>query len=94
MQFSDFAQTTQQGRLTVANTNIAQAERVLGAIDISKARHEVLITVPGKKRRRRLTILNHLDDFNRLATALSDYGCPGCLIAANVSGVQQIASIG
>ncbi len=29
---------------------------VLVAIDISKYRHEVLIGVPGKKRRRRMTI--------------------------------------
>ena len=29
---------------------------LLVAIDISKHRHEVLICVPGKKRRRRLTI--------------------------------------
>jgi len=31
---------------------------LLVAIDISKHRHEVLICVPGKKRRRRLTITN------------------------------------
>ncbi|WP_301270786.1 MULTISPECIES: hypothetical protein [unclassified Roseobacter] len=31
---------------------------LLVAIDISKYRHEVLIGVPGKKRRRRLTITN------------------------------------
>ena len=38
---------------------------LLVAIDISKHRHEVLICVPGKKRRRRLTITNTLDDFRR-----------------------------
>lgn len=46
------------------------------AIDIAKARDEVLIAVPGKKRRRRLTVLNELADFNRLIAALRDYGCP------------------
>jgi hypothetical protein len=38
------------------------------AIDIAKARHEVLIAIPGKKRRRRVIILNKLDDFKRLIT--------------------------
>jgi transposase len=46
------------------------------AIDISKARHEVLIAVPDKRRRRRLTVLNQLDDFNRLITSLANYGHP------------------
>ena len=54
----------------------AQTVPVLVAIDIAKARHEVLIAVPGKKRRRRLTVLNELADFNRLIAALRDYGCP------------------
>jgi transposase len=49
---------------------------LLVAIDISKHRHEVLIGVPGKKRRRRLTITNTLDDFQRLASILADYGLP------------------
>ncbi len=60
----------------MTDTNIAQSEPVLVAIDISKARHEVLIAIPGKKRRRRLTVLNQMDDFNRLIATLSDYGCP------------------
>jgi hypothetical protein len=33
----------------MTDTNITQSEPVLVAIDISKARHEVLIAVPGKK---------------------------------------------
>ena len=37
----------------------AQTEPVLVAIDISKARHEVLIASPDKKRRRRLRKLKH-----------------------------------
>ena len=52
------------------DASITQSEPVLVAIDIAKARHEVLIAVPGKKRRRRLTVLNQLDDFDRLITAL------------------------
>ena len=41
------------------------ASTLLVAIDISKHRHEVLIGIQGKKRRRRLTITNTLDDFHR-----------------------------
>ena len=55
---------------------IAQNTPVLVAIDIAKARHEVLIAVPGKKRRHRLTVLNELADFTSLITALKDYGHP------------------
>ena len=58
------------------DTTIAQAEPVLVAIDIAKARHEVLIAVPGRKRRRRLTVLNQLEDFTRLIATLSDYNRP------------------
>lgn len=39
----------------MTDTNITQTKPVLVTIDISKARYEVLIAVPGKKRRRRLT---------------------------------------
>jgi hypothetical protein len=74
--YSGFAQTTLQRRLTMSDTNIAKSEPVLVAIDISKARHEVLIVIPGKNRRWRLTVLNQMDDFNRLIATLSDYGCP------------------
>ena len=55
---------------------VAQDAPVLVAIDIAKARHEVLIAIPDKKRRRRLTVLNELADFNRLVTALKEYGRP------------------
>ena len=57
----------------MTSNSLAQTNPVLVAIDISKARHEVLSAVPGKKRRRRITILNQLDGFNRLITTLSDY---------------------
>jgi len=49
---------------------------LLVAIDISKYRHEVLIGIPGKKRRRRLTITNTLADFERLTLLLVDYDLP------------------
>jgi transposase len=55
---------------------IAQDAPVLVAIDIAKARHEVLIAIPGKKRRRRLTVLNQMEDFQRLITSLARYGRP------------------
>jgi hypothetical protein len=48
----------------------------LVAIDIAKARHEVLIAIPGKKRRRRVTNLNQLDDFKRLIAKWVSYGLP------------------
>jgi hypothetical protein len=49
---------------------------VLVAIDISKHRHEVLIGIPGKTRRRRLTVMNTLEDFHRLSAALASYDLP------------------
>lgn len=60
----------------MTDASIPQTEAVLVAIDISKTRHEALIAVPGKTRRRRVTVLNRLDDFTRLIGALSDYGRP------------------
>ena len=50
--------------------------RVLVGIDISKHRHEMLIALPGKTRRRRLTITNSADDFMRLIGILREYGLP------------------
>ncbi len=60
----------------MTDNSIAQNAPILVAIDIAKARHEVLIAIPGKKRRRRLTVLNRLDDFKRLATSLASFGLP------------------
>jgi transposase len=60
----------------MTETNITQIKPVLVAIDIAKSRHEVLVAIPGKKRRRRLTVLNQLEDFNRLIAVLSAYGSP------------------
>jgi len=55
---------------------ITPAAPILVAIDISKHRHEILVEVPGRKRRRRLTIRNTREDYQRLITLLADYGQP------------------
>ena len=60
---------------------MAKVEHTLDApvrvgIDISKHRHEVLIAIPGKTRRRRLTLTNTLADFHRLVALLGDYQHP------------------
>ena len=55
---------------------LAQNTPVFVAIDIAKAGHEVLISVQGKKRRRRLTVINVLPQFTRLIAALMDFGHP------------------
>lgn len=48
---------------------------LLVAIDISKHRHKVLIGIPGKKRRRRLTVMNTLDDFQHRDALLAAKAC-------------------
>jgi len=52
------------------------APTLLVAIDISKHRHEVLIGIPGKTLRRRMTVMNTLEDFQRLSGALASYDLP------------------
>jgi len=49
-------------------------DTVLVAIDIAKHRHEVLIAIPGKKRRKRMTILSNKTDHERLVSFLSGLG--------------------
>ena len=51
-----------------------RSERALIAVDIAKYRNEVLVEVPGK--RRRLTILNNRADHGRLVAVLAGLGCP------------------
>ena len=41
-------------------------ETALVAIDIAKYRNEVLIEAPGRRRRRRLTVLSTREDHDRL----------------------------
>lgn len=52
------------------------APTLLLGIDTSKHRHEMLTGIPGKKRRQRLTVMNTLEDCQRLAGTLSDYKLP------------------
>ena len=44
----------------MTDRSITQNAPLLVAIDISKSRHEILISIPDKKRPRRLTVLNQL----------------------------------
>jgi len=46
------------------------------AIDISKHRHDILIAIPGKQRRQRMTIRNKKEDFERLGARLLSYSIP------------------
>lgn len=50
--------------------------RVLVGIDLSRHRHEALISASGKTRRQRLTITNSTDDCMRLIATLREYGMP------------------
>ncbi len=50
--------------------------RILVGIDISKNRQEVLIAVPDKTRRRRMTVLNTADDYQRLIALLRGFEMP------------------
>lgn len=56
--------------------DITASTPVLAAIDVSKERHEVLIEAPDKSRRRRVSLLNNLDEFNRRITLLRSYQRP------------------
>lgn len=58
----------------MAKVELTSDARVLVGIDISKHRHEVLIAIPGKTRRRRLTITNSTDDFMRLIAGSTEDG--------------------
>ena len=51
-------------------------ERVFVAIDIAKARNDVLVEVPGTKRRRRLIVQNTRAEHDRFITELGAFQCP------------------
>jgi transposase len=53
---------------------IRPSNAVLVAIDIAKARNEVLIEIPGRQRRRKLSIRNTRDDHDRLVALLLETG--------------------
>lgn len=60
----------------MTNLDVTSSAPVLAAIDISKHRHEVLIEASDKKLRRRVSVLNTLEEFNRLINLLSSYQRP------------------
>lgn len=64
---------------------------VLIGIDISKHRHEVLIAIPGKTRRRRLTITNTLEDFHRLVVPRP--GFETALCAGHAASLNLVAAL-
>lgn len=49
---------------------------ILVAIDVSKHRHEILIEVSGRTRRRRLTVLNTRPEHDRLVAVLAAFEAP------------------
>jgi len=51
-------------------------DAVLVAIDIAKARNDVLIELPDRSRRRRLTVLNTRDEHDRFIALLQEIGRP------------------
>jgi transposase len=57
-------------------SDFTPADSVLVAIDIAKARNEVLIEAPNHKRRRRLPVLNSRAEHDRLIELLQTYGRP------------------
>jgi transposase len=53
---------------------LTPTQGVLAAIDVAKARNEVLVESPGHARRRRLTVPNTRAEHDRLITLLSGFG--------------------
>lgn len=65
---------------------------VLVAIDIAKARNEVLIEAPGQKRRRRMTVPNTRAEHDRLIVLLMGFGRPvACAMEATGNYHRPIA---
>lgn len=58
----------------MTNKQVTPTDAILVAIDIAKARNEVLIEFPGRQRRRKLSIRNTRDDHDRLVALLTDAG--------------------
>jgi hypothetical protein len=57
----------------MTDDDITACAPVLAAIDSSKECHEVLISTPDKSRRRRISVLNNLEESNRLINLLRSY---------------------
>ena len=60
----------------MAKTNHITDALVLAGVDNSKNRHDVLIAVPGRTRRRRLKVLTTAEDDERLIGTLRSFGLP------------------
>lgn len=60
----------------MTNRNPIPDGAVLVAIDVAKNRNEVLIELPGSKRRRSLVVLNTRDEHDRLIADLASHGRP------------------
>ena len=60
----------------MAEKKITHENTVLVAVDIAKHRNEVLIAEPGRRRRRRMVILNTREDHDRLIAMLRSYQLP------------------
>ena len=60
----------------MTNSDFTPDPVVRVAIDISKHRHDILIAIPGKKRRYRMTIRNNKEDFEHLGARLLPYSDP------------------
>jgi len=60
----------------MTNSDFTRDRAVRVAIDISKYRHDILIAIPGKKRRQRMTIRNTKEDFERFGARLLSYDVP------------------
>lgn len=56
--------------------NPMPASVVLVAVDVSKNRNDVLIEVPGKRRRRRLVVLNRRAEHDHFIELLQSFDCP------------------
>ena len=60
----------------MTKTHHKTGQPVLIAIDIAKHRNEVLIAVPGRRRRKRLTVRNVREDIDRFVETLTAFGVP------------------
>lgn len=60
----------------MTNTEHTDIEPLLVAIDIAKVRNEVLVELPGKKRRKRLSVLNSREEHDRLVHTLDLFRQP------------------
>ena len=60
----------------MTTTHSVPDNAVLVAIDIAKARNDVLIEIPGHKRRRRLVVQNTRAEHDRFVELLRSFNCP------------------